>query len=203
MQIESCFLPLQAELDTRIIRKGHSELIDVSKRLIEPAEAIEKLNLSPSILPSVVIGGSALLLTLVAEYLGIKTGPASNLALVTVAGTNYMAADFMAASTNHINQFNYHDCGTNTTAAQVTDVGLISPAGTARVQGTQSSPATDKYRTVALITFSSPIVIAEWGLFSASTGPTLWDRRTHSPLSVAEGDAIQYTYTLQIPSGGS
>jgi hypothetical protein len=56
---------------------------------------------------------------------------------------------------------------------------------------------------VATFNFTSTLAITEWGLFSASTSGTLWDRRTFSAINVANGDSIQFTYTLTVPAGGS
>jgi hypothetical protein len=125
------------------------------------------------------------------------------LALVTTAGSNYMAADFLAASASRINAFNQHDCGTGATAAAIGDTVLQTPAGTARVAGTQSNPAANQYRTVATIAFTGTLAITEWGLFSAASSGTLWDRRVFAAINVTNGDSIQFTYTLTVPSGGS
>lgn len=124
--------------------------------------------------------------------------------LVTTAGVTYMATDFAAGlASPRISAFNYHDCGTGTTAAAVGDTALGSAAGTARVAGTQSNPASGQYKTVATISFTSSLAITEWGLFSASASGTLWDRRVFSAINVASGDSIQFSYTLTVNAGGS
>jgi len=124
--------------------------------------------------------------------------------LVTNAGAYYLATDFASGqATPHISGMNYHDCGTGSTAAQVTDTALQTPAGTARVSGTQSNPSNGVYRTVATIGFSSNLAITEWGLFSAATSGTLWDHRVFAAINVSSGDSIQFTYSLTVPSGGS
>jgi len=125
--------------------------------------------------------------------------------LVTTVGVNYMAADFAAGGTTpHIGGLNFHDCGTGTTAANVTDTALVTPAGTARVAGTQTQPGTvNIYRSVATISFTSGLAITEWGLFSAASVGTLWDRRVFSAINVVSGDSIAFTYNLTINSGGT
>jgi hypothetical protein len=123
--------------------------------------------------------------------------------LVTTAGINYLMADFLASSVNHISAFNYHDCGTGTTAATIADTALETPTGGARVSGTQSTPVAGQYRSVATIPFSGSFAITEWGLFSAASGVTLWDRRVFSPVNVGSGDFIQFTYTVTGNAGGS
>jgi Ubiquitin-activating enzyme E1 FCCH domain len=220
---------------------------------------------------------------------------ATLLGVVTTAGADYMAADFLSSSSNHINAFNEHDCGTggahgstvsisgatnatpiviqtstahgltsndlvtissvggNTNANgnwQITvvdsthfdligsvgnsaytsggtvqllngagDTGLTTAAGTSRVAGTQSNPSANIYQTVATISFTSSLTISEWGLFSASSSGTLWDRRwfntsgapattatgalTGSTIGVNSGDSIAFTYQLTVNQGGS
>lgn len=127
----------------------------------------------------------------------------AQMALVTTAGVNYMAADFLSSSSARINAFNYSDCGTGTTAAATSDTALVTPAGTARVAGTQSNPSANQYRTVATINFTSSLAITEYGLFSASTSGTLWDRRVFSAINVSSGDSVAFQYTVQLNSGGS
>jgi hypothetical protein len=122
--------------------------------------------------------------------------------LVTNAGVAYEAAAFAGGST--VANFNYHDSGTGTTAAAVTDTALQTPTGQARVAGTQTTPgSTNEYQTVASITYTSSYAITEWGLFSASSSGTLWDHRVFSAINVVSGNAIQFTYQCTFPSGGS
>ena len=123
--------------------------------------------------------------------------------LVTTAGVNYLAADFISGGSNHIAAFVYQDCGTGATAAAIGDTALQTPAGTARVSGTQSTPTSGQYRNVATISFTSSLAITEFGLFSASTSGTLWDRRVFAAINVASGDSIQFTYTLTVNAGGA
>jgi len=120
---------------------------------------------------------------------------------VTDAGVAFMVDDF-DTGTNSINLFNQHDSGTGITAENVTDVGLVTPAGPARVAGTKSQPAADQYRTVATITYTATLAIREHGLFSAATGVTLWDRTLFAIINVVNTDSIQFTYTLTVNAGG-
>jgi len=57
--------------------------------------------------------------------------------LVTTAGANYLAADFLSGSSARINAFNFQDCGTGTTAMAIGDTALQTPSGLSRVSGTQ------------------------------------------------------------------
>lgn len=150
------------------------------------------------------------------KYLGLLTRPwyvrmfdhwtlgNGQAGLVTNAGVDYMATDFTSAlSSPRIGAFQYHDCGTGTSPAAVTDTALQTPAGTARVAGTASNPSANIYKTVATISYTSTLAITEWGLFSASSSGTLWDHRVFSAINVVNLDSIQFSYSLTISSGGS
>jgi hypothetical protein len=135
---------------------------------------------------------------------GLFSLPGVAFGLVTTAGVNYMATDFTSGlASPRIGAFQYHDCGTGTTAAAIGDTALQTPAGTARVTGTASNPSANIYKTVATISFVSTLAITEWGLFSASTTGTLWDHRVFAAVNVNSGDSIQFTYQLTIAAGGS
>jgi hypothetical protein len=154
-------------------------------------------------LPWLTLGAFISIAAVNPELFGNGDPSSLMLGLVTTVGANYMAADFLSGSSARINAFNQHDCGTGTTAAGIGDTGLQTPAGTARMAGTQSNPSANQYRTAAIIAFTSTLAITEWGLFSNSFAGTLWDRRVFSAINVANGDSIQFTYTLTVPSGGS
>lgn len=129
---------------------------------------------------------------------------AAAMALVTTAGANYMASDFASGgSSPTISGFKYHDCGTGTTAAATGDTALGTAFGGSRVSGTATNPSANVYQSVATISFSGTFAVTEWGLFSASTSGTLWDRRVFSAINVGSGDSIQFTYQLTVPAGGS
>lgn len=98
--------------------------------------------------------------------------------------------------------FDYHDCGTGTTAENVADTTLQTPYGGARANGTPTNPGAGQYRSTGTISFSSPAAITEHGLFSASSGGTLADRSVFSAINVANGDSIQFIYTLSYAAGG-
>ena len=123
--------------------------------------------------------------------------------LVTTAGVNLMAQDWNASANNQVLKLaNYHDSGTGTNAAAIGDTALQTPTGGSRVTGTQSNQASGQYRTVATISYGSSFAITEWGLFTASSGTTLWDRRVFSAINVDTSTSIQFTYTLTINAGG-
>lgn len=120
--------------------------------------------------------------------------------VVTTAGVVLMAADWTSA-TAAIKLFKNHDAGTGTTAAAIGDTALQTPFGGSRVAGSQAN-TTNVYTTIATIPFTSTLAITEWGLFSALTSGTLWDRRVFSAINVVNGDSIQFTYDLTINAGG-
>lgn len=122
--------------------------------------------------------------------------------LVTTAGANYVAADWLAASANRINAFKYHDSGTGTTAATVAQTALITPTGLARVEGVQTNPSAGQMRSLATITYSSPYAVTEWGLFSAATVGTMWDRKVFGAKNVVATGTIAFSYLLTVYSGG-
>jgi hypothetical protein len=136
------------------------------------------------------------------HLVGLESGPM--VALVTTVGVNYMAADFIAnGSSPTIGGLKYHDSGTGTVAAAIGDTALGSAAGPARVAGTGSNPSANIYRSVATIAYTGTLAVTEWGLFSAASAGTLWDRRVFAAINVVNGDSIQFTYNLTIAAGGS
>jgi hypothetical protein len=130
------------------------------------------------------------------KYLDLGSG------LVTNSGVAFMADDFTDGSTD-ISSLDHHAVGIGTTAAAVGDTTLENVTGMpARVAGTPSNPAAPDYRTVATVSFTGTHAITEWGLFSAVTGGTMWDRKVFAAVNVVNGDSIQFTYTLTMNSGG-
>jgi hypothetical protein len=126
--------------------------------------------------------------------------------LVVTGGANFLAADFASGQASpRISSMNFHDSGTGTLAETSTDSGLSAQAGpTTRATGTQSSPATNQYRTAGTITYTGALAITEWALFNqAAQGGTMWDHRVFGAINVASGDSVQFTYTLQINAGGT
>ncbi len=122
--------------------------------------------------------------------------------LVTTAGVNYLASDFNDGA-NDINLFDWQHTGIGTTAAVIGDTILENVTGVpARVSGTPTNPTANQYRSVATVAYVSTLAITEWGLFSASSAGTLWDRRVFAAVNVINGDSIQFTYTLTCTAGG-
>lgn len=98
--------------------------------------------------------------------------------------------------------FDYHDCGTGTTAEASGDTALVTPYGGARTNGTPSNPGAGQYRNAGTISFTGTAAITEHGVFSASSTGTLLDRSVFSAINVVNGDSIAFTYTLTYSAGG-
>lgn len=120
---------------------------------------------------------------------------------VTDAGVAFLVDDWDDGSTD-IGNFNFHDSGTGIVAENVTDTGLGTPAGPARIAGTKSQPAANQLRTIATIAYTATLAITEHGVFSAITVGTLWDRTVFAAINVVNTDSIQFTYTLTVNAGG-
>jgi hypothetical protein len=175
---------------------------EISKKLVAPMSFWKKLYHRLRSTNAIPVG-----LGLAAFIHYMQTGDSSGmgLALVTTAGVNLLAADFVSGASTHIAAFNFHDSGTGTTAAATSDSALGTQAGpTTRATGTQSTPTSGQYRSVGTISYSGTLAITEWGLFSqAAQGGTLWDRRVFAAINVVSGDSCQYTYTVTVNAGGS
>lgn len=100
------------------------------------------------------------------------------------------------------------------------DTTLVTDSGVARVAGTQTTPGSvNIYKSIATQSYTSSLAILEWGLFSAVSAGTLWDRRwfntvgapattaiaalVTAPINVLNGDSIQFSYSLTCNAGGS
>lgn len=138
------------------------------------------------------------------EHLGLVSTK-----LVTDAGVAYIVDDWDGGA-NVIDNFNYHGCGTGTTAEAAGDTALVTESTTAlnpdstRATGTKSQPSANVMRTVGTVTFDASAAITEHGVFSqaAAGGGTLLDRSVFSAINVASADSIQFTYSLTLSSGG-
>lgn len=133
--------------------------------------------------------------------------------VVTTAGVTYMRDDFNNnAGSADITLFNYHGCGVGTGNEDVSDTALGTESTTAlnpdstRATGTRSTPAANQFRTIGTLTFDADAAVTEHGIFTqaATGGGTLWDRSKFAAINVvgANGDSIQFTYTLTLTAGG-
>lgn len=138
------------------------------------------------------------------EHLGLLSTK-----VITDAAVAYIVDDWDGGA-NTIDNFNYHGCGTGTTAEAAGDTALVTESTTAlnpdstRATGTKSQPAANQMRSVGTVTFDASAAITEHGLFSqaATGGGTLFDRSVFAAINVVSGDSIQFTYTATLSSGG-
>jgi len=131
--------------------------------------------------------------------------------VITDTGVTYLRDDFNN-SAQDITNMNFHGAGTGTNAEAAGDTALQTESTTAlnpnntRATGTRSTPASNQFRSVGTLTFDADAAITEHGILSQSAtgGGVLWDRSVFSAINVvgANGDSIQFTYTLTLSSGG-
>lgn len=119
--------------------------------------------------------------------------------VITTVGAGFIVDAFQNLA--ELETMNFHDSGTGTAAESAADTALQTPAGPARVTGTQSEPSSTQYRTVGTITYTTSQNITEHGIFSASTGGTLLDRSVFTAIAVTNGAQIEFTYTLTVSTG--
>lgn len=120
--------------------------------------------------------------------------------VVTDAGVAAIANAFL--NTFEPELFNYHASGTGGTAEGAAQTALVTEVGT-RIAGTQSSPAGGQYRTVGTLSYAAGFAITEHGIFSQlAAGGTMLDRSLFAAINVANGDSIQFTYTITFSAGG-
>jgi hypothetical protein len=156
-----------------------------------------------------VLGVGRLYATVIRANGGVEHLGLISTKLVTDAGVAYIVDDWDGGA-NTIDNFNYHGCGTGTTAEAAGDTALVTESTTilnpdsTRATGTKSQPAANQMRTVGTATFDGAGAITEHGIFTqaATGGGTLLDRSVFSAINVANGDSIQFTYTLTLSSGG-
>jgi hypothetical protein len=191
----------KAELSARLIHKdGRFEELGLLRDNRLWTKIVGWLAAHPRL--SALAWGAAILL--LSKYGTVPMLGGLTAGIVTTAGVNYMATDFASGGvTPTISGFKFHASGTGTNAAAVGDTTLQTDSGVARVIGTPTNPSANQYRSVATMAYTSTLAITEWGLFSASSSGTLWDRRVFSAINVVNGDSIQFTYTLTVNNGGS
>jgi hypothetical protein len=118
--------------------------------------------------------------------------------LVTTAGVAWLATLLAGTSSGDVK---FHASGTGTTAENASDTTMETDSGIARATGSQT-PSTNTYTSVGTQTYTGSLAITEHGIFTASSGATLIDRSVFAAINVVNGDSIQFTYVLTLPSGG-
>lgn len=119
--------------------------------------------------------------------------------VVTDAGVAYIVDAFQ--NLTEVENFKFHASGTGSTAEAASQTALVTEVAT-RATGSQTEGATANiYKTVGTVSYTSSLAIVEHGLFSASSAGTMLDRSVFSAINVANGDSIEFTYELTLPSG--
>jgi hypothetical protein len=98
--------------------------------------------------------------------------------------------DQLQTETSVFGDFKYHDAGVGTTAENVADTAIETTDGESRATGTQTESASNAYRSVGTISYTSTKAITEHGLFNDSSAGTLMDRSVFSAINVVNGDSI-------------
>lgn len=121
--------------------------------------------------------------------------------VVTTAFVNFVT-DQLQTETSVFGDFKFHDSGVGTTAENASDTGIETTDGESRATGTQTESASNAYRSVGTISYTTTKAITEHGLFNDASAGTLMDRSVFSAVNVVNGDSIQFTYTLTLTAGG-
>lgn len=121
--------------------------------------------------------------------------------VVTDVGVGFIVDAFQ--NLTELELMNAHAMGTGGTAEAAADTALVTEVET-RQSGTQTEPAANQYRTTATLTATAARAITEHGLFNSTTaaGSKLFDRSLFSVINLANGDSIQFQYTLTLTAGG-
>lgn len=118
---------------------------------------------------------------------------------ITDAAVAYLVDDFDNGGED-ISTMNFHAWGTGncTEPPPCGTTALVTEGPESRVSGTRSQPAANQFRTVGEIIASGVRTVGEWGLFSASSAGTAWSLRCwdSTPIVLASGDSIEFTYTV-------
>jgi len=121
--------------------------------------------------------------------------------VVTTAFVNFVT-DQLQTETSVFGDFKYHDGGVGVTAENAADTTIETTDGEARATGTQTESAANAYRSVGTVSYTTTKAVTEHGLFNDATTGTLMDRTVFSAVNVVNGDAVEFTYTLTLSSGG-
>jgi hypothetical protein len=111
--------------------------------------------------------------------------------VVTTAFVNFVV-DQLQTETSVFGDFKYTDSGVGTTAENVADTAIETTDGESRATGTQTESASNAYRSVGTISYTSTKAITEHGLFNDSSAGTLMDRSVFSAINVVNGDSINF-----------
>jgi hypothetical protein len=116
---------------------------------------------------------------------------------ITTVGKNW-AQDLFQEADAAADALKWHKSGIGVAVAAAANTDL-STGIYSRVAGTQAEGASANiYKSVATVNYTGTRSITEWGIFTTSTGGTLFSRKTFAAKSVANGDSIQFTWNLTL-----
>lgn len=95
----------------------------------------------------------------------------------------------------------YHGSGTGTTAEAAGQTALVTEVATRATGSLTEGASANIFKTVGTVNYTGTHAITEHGIFSATSGGTMLDRSVFSAINVINGDAIEFTYELTLPSG--
>lgn len=124
--------------------------------------------------------------------------------VVTTAFVSFVV-DQLQTETSVFGDFKYHDSGTGTTAENAADTSMeTAVTDNLRAVGTQTESSATVYASVGTIAYTGAHAITEHGLFNntRASGGTLMDRTVFAAVNVANGDSIEFTYSLTVSAGG-
>ena len=115
--------------------------------------------------------------------------------VITTVGKEYLASYLLSAATSAVNTLKYIAVGTSTTPEAASDTGLGTEL--ARVTGTVSYTSGAIYEVVATFAAGTGTgAIVEYGLFSSSTGGTMFSRDTEAVINKGAGDTLTVTHQV-------
>lgn len=132
----------------------------------------------------------------------------ASLRVVTNNGVGFIVDAFQ--NLVEMENMKYHGFGTGTNAEAASDSALQTELTTqyatanTRPTGTTTEAAANIFRTVATLSPSASVAIAEHGIFSqaATGGGVLLDRSVFAVKNLDVGDSLQVTYDLTFTAGG-
>jgi hypothetical protein len=119
--------------------------------------------------------------------------------VVTDAGVQYIV-DSLQGLVEPEN-LKFHGSGTGTTAESSSQTELVAEVSSRGVGSLGEGSSANIFKSVGVVSYGAALNITEHGLFSASTGGTLFDRSVFTAIPVDSGDSIEFTYELTLPSG--
>lgn len=119
----------------------------------------------------------------------------------TNAGQAYFADIIDPATRASTTSTFYGNTGSSTTAAAVTDTALGAENAESRATCTVSQPNANTLRFTFTVTFTGSRVVAELGVFSASTGGTMIASAEYPVLNTQSGDQVTFDVDVVLRDG--